>query len=155
EKRLAELDVKVSQVSTQVDNISVRQEYPGLDQVKVITYKGGLWQKGSKKPDEKWVGVYIFPYAYGDFSQAEMETLFKDLRTAGYTPLPGMFGIGGPYATGAGDLGDGGGTSASINYFSTSSEPMSAEVRAIVLKDLHVDSIDTRYVDASKLQQDD
>jgi hypothetical protein len=155
EKRLAELDTKVTQVSTQVDNISVRQEYPTLGQAKAVTYKGGSWDKNSKKPIEKWIAIYIFPYAYSDFSQAQMEALFKDLRAAGYTPLPGAFGIGGPYITGIGPLGEGGGTMSSIYYFSKNSEPMSAEVRAIVLKNLPVKSLDTSYIDAAKMAQDD
>jgi uncharacterized protein YceH (UPF0502 family) len=153
EKRLAELDTKVAQVSAQVDNVSVRQEYPSLGQPKVVTYKGGLWSKDSKKSNEKWIGIYIFPYAYSAFSQAEMEALFKDLRAAGYTPLPGTFGIGGPYTTGIGPLGNG--TTSSIYYFSKNSEPMSAEIQAIVLKDLPVKSLDTSYVDASEMPKDD
>ena len=43
----------------------------------------------------------------------------------------------------------------SIYYFSKNSEPMSAEVRAIVLKNLPVKSLDTSYIDAAKMAQDD
>jgi hypothetical protein len=153
-KRITELDTKVAQVSTQVDRVSVKQEYPSLGQAKVITYRGGQWNKGDKKPNEKWIGLYIFPYAIGDFSSAEIESLDSDLRAAGYTLLPGTFGIGGPYSTGAGDLGNGGGN-AGLNYFSKSAEQMSADVRPIILKDLPIKNLETVFVDASTMTQDD
>jgi uncharacterized protein YceH (UPF0502 family) len=153
-QRLAALDSKVAQVSTQVDNVSVRQEYPDLGRAKIVTYKGGAWKKDDKKPGEKWIGIYIFPYANADFTGNEIENLVRDLRAAGYTPLLGMFGIGGPYNTGMGPLGDNI-SGSSLYYFSKSSEPMSAEVRAVVLKDLPVKSLDASYVAASDMSQDD
>jgi len=153
-QRLASLDTKVAQVATQVDNVSVRQEYPDLGRAKIVTYRGAAWKKDDKKPGEKWIGVYIFPDAITDFTSEEIERLAKDLRLAGYTPFLGVFGIGGPYVTGTGPLGDGSSDS-SLYYFSKGLEPMSAEVRAIVLKDLPVKSLDASYVSASAMSQND
>jgi uncharacterized protein YceH (UPF0502 family) len=153
-QRLAALDTKVAQVSAQADSVSVRQEYPDLGRAKVVTYKGGVWKKDDKKPGEKWVGIFIFPYAIADFTGNEVDKLVKDLRAAGYTPLLGMFGIGGPYNSGIGPLGDSGSNS-SLYYFSKNSEQMSAEVRDIVLKDLPVKSLDSSYVAALGMSQDD
>jgi DNA-binding ferritin-like protein len=153
-QRLTALDTKVAQVSTQVDNLSVRQEYPDLGRAKVVTYKGVLWKKDDKKPGEKWIGIYISPYAISDFTGGEIENLVRDLRAAGYTPLLGMFAIGGPYISGnVGSLGDNGSNS-SLYYFSKGSEQMSAQVRAIALKDLPITSLDSSYVDASDLLDD-
>jgi hypothetical protein len=64
-----------------------------------------------------------------------------------------MFGIGGPYATGAGDLGSGS-ANAGLNYFSKSAEEMIADVRPIILKDLPIKNLETVFVDTSTMTQD-
>src|SRR5262249_55270136 len=66
--RLGQLNTKVAEVSTRVDNVSVAQTYPSLGKAKIVTYNGGAWNKSTKKPDQKWVNIFIFPSAMGDYS---------------------------------------------------------------------------------------
>jgi len=157
EKRISELGTKVRQVSMQVDSVSVRQEYPELGQAKIVTYKGGKWDKAEKKQNEKFINIYIFPYALGDFSNQEIESLVKDLRAAGYTTLLGMFGIGGPYLSGVGELGQvqGSPAEASVYYFTKDAEQISAEVRTIALRNLPTKSAETHFVDSAAMGTDD
>jgi hypothetical protein len=145
--------VKVKQVSAQVDNVSVKQAYPTLGQARVVTYNNTLWEKNDKKANDKWVNIFIFPYAVGDFSSQEIENLIGDLRAAGYTPLLGTFGIGGPYSSGFGPLSDN--NNVSLYYFAKSAEQMSVDIQKIVLKDLPVKNLGTYFVDAPTMPPDD
>jgi len=151
--RITELQTKVTQVSTQVNKLSVNQAYPSLGQAKVVTFQGNQWDANNKKPNEKWIAIYIYPYAFSDFSSAQIETLVGDLRAAGYTPLLGMFGIGGPFSTGTGDLGNS--STTVLNYFFKASEQMSNALRPLILKDLPIKKLETVFVDTSAMGEDD
>jgi uncharacterized protein YceH (UPF0502 family) len=153
DKRLVELNTKVAQVSTQVDNVSVAQTYPSLGMAKIPTYNGRPWDKDIKKPGDKWINIFIFPDAIGDFSSKEIETLIHDLRAAGYTPFLGMFGIGGPYSTGTASLGDD--PTSAVNYFLKDTKQMAQDIRAIALRDLPNNAIGVVYTDAAKMDADD
>jgi hypothetical protein len=151
------LENRVQQVAKQVDNVSIRQSYPTLGQPKFVTYRGDRWKDLSEKaPNEKWINIYIDPMAMGDFSADEVEHLFADLQKSGYTPLPGLFGIGGPYAQGFGPLSDklGAGKS-SVFYFNQKSEQMAVDVSQLVSKDLSMRRVEPVFEDFSDLAIDD
>ena len=52
--------------------------------------------------------------------QDQLKTLMDELKTLGYTPLLGMFGVGGPYGSGYGPLGDAVTPRATVFYFQSS-----------------------------------
>ncbi len=148
ENRLKGLDVRVQEVSKQVDNLSVRQVYPTLGQQKFVTFQSGRWKgQAGKEPKDKWVNIVIDPMVVGDFSQAQVEQLVTELKKAGYTPLLGSFGVGGPYASGFGSLGNINETS--TLYFKKASEQMASEVSSIASKTLSLKGLKPVFVDVS------
>ncbi len=70
-----------------------------------------------------------------------------ELKNAGYTPLLGSFGIGGPYGTGYGSLGDINETS--VLYFKKASEEMASNVSSIASKSLSIKGLKPVFVDVS------
>jgi hypothetical protein len=108
-QKLASLDTvehKVEEITNQVDNLTIRQVYPTLGQQRFVTYLGNRWKGAAgKQPTDKWINIAIEPSAFGVFSPEKIDLLTRNLREAGYTPLLGSFGIGGPTPTSAGDLG--------------------------------------------------
>jgi outer membrane murein-binding lipoprotein Lpp len=145
------LESKVEQVSRQVDDISIRRAYPNLGQEMFVTYNGSRW-KGSKEkaPNERWINIFIDPIAVGDFSADQLEKLMADLKTAGYVPLPGMFGVGGPYLSGLGPLGNSGGKT-TVLYFKKDLEPMATAVCALVSKTLSIGDLKPVFSDSALL----
>jgi hypothetical protein len=149
------LQSKVDQLSKQVQNVSILQAYPTLGQPMFVTYQGGHW-KGpeEKEANEKWINIYIDPMAVGDFSSDQVENLMEQLATSGYTPLLGLFGVGGPYMTSFGRLGDkGNGTT--IFYFTKSAEQMAVDVSRLASKALSNIRVEPIFEDLSDLAVDD
>ena len=142
------------QVSKQADIVSVRQAYPTLGQPKFVTYNGGPWKgRAGKGGQERWVDVYIDPVSVGEFSTDQIDQLVEELKTSGYTPLPGMFGIGGPYVTGYGPLGNS--LRTTVFYFDRSSQPMAHNVAATASRILSIEAVEPQFVDVSDVQQKD
>jgi len=83
----------------------------------------------------------------GNFSVDQVEKLKEELKNAGYTPLLGSFGIGGPYGTGYGSLGDINETS--VLYFKKASEQMASEVSSIASKTLSLKGLKPVFADVS------
>jgi hypothetical protein len=148
------LETKVAQVSKQADIVSVRQAYPTLGRSKFVTYNWSQWKgKQGKKEPEKWINIYIDANSVGKFSTEQITKLIEELQKAGYTPLPGMFGIGGPYTAGYGPLGNS--DKPTIFYFQRGAEPLAAEAAAITAKVLSIKSLTPQYSDISAFHQKD
>jgi hypothetical protein len=126
--------------------------YPTLGQQKYVTLQGRPWKgKTAKQPNEKWINIYIQPQSMGDVSQDQLKALIGELKTLGYTPLLGIPGIGGPYGTGFGPLGDAIGSDTKVFYFSSQAERMANEVRTLTSRVLTLRVDDTPIlVDTSK-----
>ncbi|UGV25387.1 hypothetical protein E0H22_06655 [Rhodopseudomonas boonkerdii] len=151
------LEQRVQIVSKQVDDVSIRQAFPTLGQQKFVTFNYGKWKdKSEKAPGEKWINIYIQPTIYSDISQEQLGKLLGALKKLGYTPLLGIFGIGGPYNTGYGPLGDVTGPGARIYYFQNEAVQMASEVRAVVSEflSINVDAAPS-YVDTTKFSSTD
>jgi hypothetical protein len=147
------LENKVDQVSKQVDNVSIRQVYPGLGQHKLATFNGGRWKDASEKgPKEKWINIYIDASAIGDVSAEKLEKLTEELRHSGYTPFLGMFGIGGPYFGGIGAFGVSDETT--VFYFQHNSEQMAGDVASMVSEALSIKALQPRFADITALPKD-
>jgi hypothetical protein len=148
------LETTVAQVSKQVDNVSIRQAYPTLGQQKFVTYNNGQWKGlAAKGPKEKWINIYIDPMTTGDYSPSQLTAFMEELKKAGYTPLPGMFGIGGPYSSGYGQLGSS--PEATVFYFRHNSEQMAVEVAAMAAKTLSNKGLKRTFVDLSTFGKDE
>ena len=105
--------------------------------------------------NEKWINVYIQPTSYGEILPEQLETLLKELKTRGCTPLLGIFGTGGPYSTGFGPLGDYG-TGTTIFYFNNEAKQMADEVRSLASSILTLKIDDAPiFVDRSKFAPSD
>jgi hypothetical protein len=149
------LESKVDQLSKQVENVSILQAYPTLGQPMFVTYQGGHW-KGpeGKEVNEKWINIYIDPMAVGDFSNDQITNLMDELTKSGYTPLLGLFGVGGPYITGFGRLGDrGNGTT--VFYFNKNAEQVAVYVSRLVSEALSNIRVEPIFEDLSDLAVDD
>jgi hypothetical protein len=148
------LEKRVEQISQQVANVSIRQAYPTIGKERFVTYQGARWErKKEKHPDDKWVAITIDPMAYGDVTEAELQTLMEELNKSRYTLFLGAFGIGGPIITGYGPFG----TSAqsAVFYFQAEGKAMAEEVASIVSKVLSLKSVQTQLVDPSTMDYDD
>lgn len=147
------LQTKVQQLSSQVDDITVRRAYPSLGQAMFVVFDGGAWKKKSeKKADEIWVNVNISPVATEYLSEAQIKQLLDVLKQAGYTPLLGSFGVGGPYSTGFGSLGNT--TNANrVFYFSTNSQQKAETLSSLASKALSR-SVPIEFVDPTKVPKD-
>jgi hypothetical protein len=147
------LSGKVQQVSTQVDNASVRQAYPTVGQQLFVTYRGAPWKNPTeKRPGEKWANIVIYPYALPEVSQTQLEKLLSELKKANFTPILGEFGVGGPYYSGFGGLGDSNQTT--VFYFKKDAEAMANEASAIASTILS-DNIRPKFVDPQSFSKDD
>lgn len=154
DQTIANLASRMDQISTQVDQVSVVEAYPSLGQKKVVTLNGKIWAGDPTRGAGKLVWIIIFAYAIPDFTSDQVQSLVSDLKRAGYTPILGQFGVGGPFNSGVGNLG-GGTVGTTINYFASASKAMSDEVRGIVIKDLNIPDAPTRYVPAETMLWDD
>jgi len=141
------LETKVAQVSKQADIASVRRAYPTLGEQRYITYNSQPWKGlAAKGVKERWINIYIDPLSTGDFLPGQIDTLAEELGKSGYTPLLGMFGIGGPYFGGYGALGASNETT--VFYFQHESESMAKDVAAIASRIL-LKPVQARFVDLS------
>jgi hypothetical protein len=141
------LESRVEQVSRQVDDVSIRRAYPNLGQEMFVTYNGVRWKSLKEKaPGERWINILIDPMAVPDLSADQLEKLMADLKTAGYVPLPGMFGVGGPLNSGLGPLGNTGG-STTVLYFKKDSVATATAVCAMVSKALSLGELKPQFVD--------
>jgi uncharacterized Zn finger protein (UPF0148 family) len=148
------LETRVAQVAKQVDNVSIRQAYPTLGQPKFVTYNNGQWKGvAGKNPKEKWINIYIDPMTTGDYTPGQLTAFMEELKKAGYTPLPGIFGIGGPYSGGYGQLGSSSETT--VFYFRHDSEQMAVEAAAIAAKTLSIKALKPTFVDLSAFPKDE
>jgi len=153
ENKIEQVSQKLSQVSKQADIFSVRQAYPTLGQAKFITYNYRQWKGiAAKSPNDMWINIYIDPSSTGNFSLDKIDNIVKALKTAGYEPLPGMFGIGGPYSGGYGPFGESSVTT--VFYFKRKSEPMARDVAAMVTK-IVSKTVEAKFVDIASFSQKD
>jgi hypothetical protein len=54
------LESKATEVSKQVDNVSIRQAYPTLGQQRFVTYSNAPWKGlAGKVPNDKWINIFI------------------------------------------------------------------------------------------------
>ena len=148
------LETKVAQVSKQVDNVTIRQAYPTLGEQKFITFQSGRWKgKQEKAPTDRWINIYIAPTAVGNFSPDQLEKLVAELKNSGYTPLLGMFGVGGPYASGFGPLGNSSKTT--VFYFQNDAKQMAIEVSEIVSRTLSIKPLEPQFVNVASFGEGD
>jgi len=131
-------DTRLAQIAQQVDNVSVQQAFPGLGQKMFVIYNGRAWKgKAAKTPGDRWINIQLQSYNIPRFTTDEIDKLMKALRSSGYTPWPGMFGISGPYSTSYGPFGSAG--ESTVFYFERSSEPMAIDAASIASKVLSTD----------------
>lgn len=151
EKSLA---TRVAQLSKQVDNVSIRQAYPTLGQPKFVPITVVNGKAGQRRgANEKWINIYIDVRSVGEFSSDQIKKLMNELKKAGYTPLIGMFGIGGPYSGGYGNF-ENANDNTTVFYFHHNSEQMARDVAAIASKTLSIPHVEPRFVDPSTLTKD-
>ena len=150
-KNLDQQTTRVTQISKQVDNVSIGQAYPTLGKEKFVTFNGSPWKGVKDKPsNEKWVHIYIQPQGIGDYSNNQIEGLLAELKRSSYTPfLGGTFGIGGPYSSGWGSFGSSNETS--VFYFKKASEQMATAVCTIVARTLSITTPKPQFVDPAAL----
>ena len=106
-----------------------------------------------KNANEKWLNIFIDPLTIGEYSPNQITALMEELKKAGYTPLPGMFGIGGPYSGSYGALGNS--PEATVFYFRHDAEQMAVEGAAIASKILSIKALKPTFVDLSTLGRDE
>ena len=148
------LESKVEQISKQVDDVSIRRAYPTLGQQLFVTYDGARWKGAAEKgPKERWLSIRIDPRAVGDFSQDQIEKLVTELKKSGYTPWLGIFGVGGPYSSGYGSLGES--NESAVFYFKKDLGQMASDVSAIVSRTLSAKALKPRLADPAALAKDD
>jgi hypothetical protein len=144
---------RLTQISTQVDNVAIKQTYPTLGQEKFVTYDGAPWRSAAGKPaSAKWINIYIQTQGLGDYSVKQMQRLLADLKTSNFTIWLKGFGLGGPYNTGYGPLGDSNETV--VFYFKKESEQMAADVCAIVSKDLSIKAFKPQFINPTNEDAD-
>jgi hypothetical protein len=149
------LEVRVAQVSKQVDNLAIRQAYPSLGEKLHVTYAGQSWKGlAGKSANEKWVNISILYISIGNFGTAQVEALMNALKSAGYTPFLGTFGVDGPYASQAALLGDSA-EATQVFYFKRESERMADGVCAIVSGILPFRDLKPKYVDPTAFSKED
>ncbi len=142
------LESRVEQISKQADIVSINQAYPTLGQPRFVTYEGRPWKGAAAKgPNEKWINIYVDPLSMGNFSKDQFQQLIGELKSAGYTSLPGMFGVGGPTTAGLGALGDSYGTA--LFYFKRDAQHMAQEASDIISRVLSIKSLKPTFVDPS------
>jgi prefoldin subunit 5 len=147
-KTLDQQTSRVTQISKQADDFSIRQAYPQLGQQLFVTFNGARWKGlAGKAPTERWVNVNIDLMALqrNIFSPDEIEGVVAELRRSHYTPLVGMFGTGGRvgYYTPIGQ------NESRVLYFKKDSEGMATEVCAIALKKLAIANLKPQFLDAT------
>lgn len=149
------LENRVELVSKQVDNVSIRRAYPNLGQQPFVTFDGTRWKDPAEKgPNERWVNIVISTLAVSEVSPEQLEKLMTDLKHSNFTPLLGSFGVGGPYYSGFGALGDSSNETA-VFYFRKDSEQMAAVLCTIVSKDLSIKGLKPKFVDPAAFGRDD
>jgi hypothetical protein len=153
QKKLDEMqksfDTQMVAVSRQVDNVSVHEAFPGLGQKIYVTYNNKPWRgKAGKNPGEKWVGIFIATEAWPIISNKQVEDLEQTLRKIGFTPLAGRFGIGGPYSSGFGSLGD---NSQAVYYYNEKDKQAASEVAKAVKENLNLPEMPIKFIDPSKV----
>jgi hypothetical protein len=146
ETTIEQLARQLSQVARQAEMVSVRQAFPTLGQKMFVTLNGRPWKgKAAKGPKEKWININLDIGSISYFSTDQIETLVAALKKAGYEPLLGMLGIGGPYSTGWSALGPTG-RGTIIYYFNHNSEPIAHDVAAIASQVLSIRPIECDFV---------
>jgi hypothetical protein len=149
------IEVRVSQVSKQVDNLSIRRAYPTLGESLFVTYAGGRWKGlAAKSANEQLVNVAIAHVSVGKFAAGQVEGLINALKLAGYTPLPGMFGVDGPYAANFEAFGKNA-NETGVFYFKRESERFADAICAIVTKSVPYRALKPSFVAPSAFRKDD
>jgi hypothetical protein len=149
------LETKVEQISKQVDDVSIRRTYPNLGEKLFVTLNGNRWKgKSAKGPNETSVNISVAPYAISDFSPGQFEQLMAELKAHTYTPILGMFGVGGPYSSGLGSFG-GSNDTATVYYFTKDLGQMATAVCAIASKTLSVNHCKPQFLDPVSFAKDD
>jgi len=149
------LETKVEQISNQVDDISIRRTYPNLGEKLFVTLDGSRWKgKSAKGSNEKWVSIWVGANAISDFYPSQFEQLMSELKAHNYTPILGMFGVGGPYSSGVGSF-EGSAETATVFYFNKDSEQLATTVCAIASKTLSVNGCKPQFVDQNSFPKDD
>lgn len=157
EHMMKSLEVRVAQVSKEVDTLSVKKTYPTLGQPMYVTFNGEKWKGvAGKGPNEKWVSIDIALMSAGKYTSTQIETLVSALKAEGYTPLLGLFGVAGPYNANFAFLGSAnfrGKTT--VLYFNRSSEKLASRLCEILSRTVGVQGPQPSYVDATPLPKDD
>jgi uncharacterized protein YoxC/RNA polymerase subunit RPABC4/transcription elongation factor Spt4 len=142
------LETKVTQVSTQMADLSIRQVYPALGQKEFVIFNGGPWKgAASKKLDERWIDIVIDARYQSDLSFDQVHSLTDKLTKAGYRTFFGTPVIGGPYARGWGPFGDTNNERTSIFYFKPDAAQMAASVAALVSETLPTKDVNIKFTD--------
>jgi len=147
----------ISTTSHEVSALSANQIFPGLGKEKYVTLDGQFWdQYKTKKPDDKWVNVYVETRSLGDYTQDQLIAISDNLKASGYTPILGFFGIGGPYSGGFGALEETTCRTATVLYFSKpmdkSAEALAGIVSGILRKSVKAQFVDTAAISSADLK---
>jgi hypothetical protein len=128
------LQAKVQQLSSQVNDVSLRQSYPGLGNKLYVTYDGNPWQgKAGKQAGENWVSLYIYPLNIGDYTEAQFKQILAAMQQQNFIPYLKLFGVAGPYNQGFGIMNDGA-ASTQVLYFQQTSKPRAEILSALVAR---------------------
>jgi hypothetical protein len=148
------LQTKVGQISSQVDDISLRRVYPTLGQAMYVTFNNQPWRnKQEKKPGETWVNINVEPISMGRYSPDQIEKLQAEMKQNNYLPVIGSFGVAGAYVSGYGPLTNGSGQTVII-YFDKSQEANAIALSAIASK-IFSRQIPTLFVNPSNVDKAD
>jgi hypothetical protein len=153
--QLESLGSRVSQISGQVDSVTLDQIYPSLGHPKFVTFNGAKWKSTDQKlPSEKWVNIYIQPTFLGDLTQDGLHDLMDKLKTQGDTPFLGAFGVGGPYGSQFASLGSGD-TGTTVFYYDSGAKDIADRIRIMVSETLHIRDVQVLYRKPSEIQDKD
>jgi hypothetical protein len=146
---------RVTQVSKQVDDVSIRQVYPNLGQKKFVTFNGSPWKGvAGKLSGERWVDIFISTEAIGDYSGEQIQRLSMALKESNYTPLLGMMGVGGPYNTNMASAGNSP-VSTAVFYFKKGSEQDANSLSAMISKLFSIKDLKSQFVNTAAYGNED
>ena len=128
------LETKVQQLSSQVNDVSLRQAYPGLGGKLYVTYDGNPWRGKQGKPaGEDWVSLYINPFNIGDYSEAQGKQLLDAMKRQNFIPYLKLFGVAGPYSQAFALMSDAA-PSTEVLYFQQTSRGRAETLSALVAR---------------------
>ncbi len=148
------LQTKVQQISSQVDDVSVRQVFPNLGQKLYVTSDNQPWKStAEKRQGEIWVNVIVAGMFNSSYSAQQVEQLLAVIRKQNFTPYIGRFGVAGPYSQAYESL-TGGTGDTSVVYFRKSLEPKADTLQELVSQ-FFSRRVRSAFLDPSTLPDDD